>query len=103
MGLYHSTFSFHTLPHITGPSPRRVSLHPKGRRCGIPGKKPAADLERGPVKLHDKICRQRGDSNFATTRALIVFKYGVTVDVLSCVLTPQEITAMNFAGGFEPR
>ncbi len=47
--------------------------------------------------------QQRGHSNFATDWILVAFKYGVTVGVLSRVLTPQEITAMNFAGGFEPR
>src|SRR5258706_8554774 len=47
--------------------------------------------------------QQRGPSNFATDLILVAFKYGVTVGVLSRVLTPQEITAMNFAGGFEPR
>ena len=93
-------------PHlapITGPSTRRVSSLPNGRCYDRPGKKPAADLERDPIKLHDKICRQRGDGNFATDWILIVFKYGVTMDVLIRVLTSQEITAMNFAGGFEPR
>ena len=93
-------------PHstsITGPSARRVPSLPNGRYYDRPGKKPAADLERDPIRLHDQICRQRGDSNFATDWILVVFKYGVTVDVLSRVLTPQEITAMNFAGGFEPR
>src|SRR5258706_3085466 len=93
-------------PHlepITGPSARRVSSHPNGRCYDRPGKKPAADLERDPIKLHDNICRERRVSNFSTDWILIVFKYGVTVDVLSRVLTPQEISAMNFAGGFEPR
>src|SRR5258706_8939266 len=74
------------LEHITGPSVRRVPSLPNGRCCDRPGKKPAADLERDPHKLHDKICRQRGESNFATDWILIVFKYGVTVDVLSRVL-----------------
>ena len=55
------------------------------------------------IKLHDKICRERGDGNFATDWTLIAFKYGVSDGVLSRVLTPQEITAMNFDGGFEPR
>src|SRR5258706_5312041 len=93
-------------PHlepITGPSARRVSSHPNGRCYDRPGKKPAAGLERDPIKLHDNICRERRYSNFATDWTLVVFKNGVTVDVLSRVLTPQEISAMNFAGGFEPR
>ena len=86
-----------------GPSTRRASS-PLNRRCyDRPGKKPAADLERDPIKLHDKICRERGGGNFATDWTLIAFKYGVSNGVLSRVLTPQEITAMNFAGGFEPR
>ena len=92
--------------HLTpssGSSSLRVPSLPNGRHYDRPGKKPAADLERDPIKLHDKICRQCGDSSFATDWTLIVFKHGVTVDVLSRVLTPQEITAMNFAGGFEPR
>src|SRR5882757_10568076 len=73
-------------PHLTpiiGPSDRRVSSHPNGRCYDKPGKKPAADPERDPIKLHDNICRQRGDSNFATDWILIVFKYGMTIDVLS--------------------
>ena len=93
-------------PHlagITGPSVRRVSSRPNGRCYDRPGKKPAADLERDPIRLHDKICRERGESNFATDWILVVFEYEVTIDVLSRVLTSQEITAMNFAGGFEPR
>ncbi len=87
----------------TGPSARRVLSPPNGRCYDRPGKKPAADLERDPIKLHNKICMERGDSNFATDWILIVFEYEVTVDALSRVFTPQEITAMNFAGGFEPR
>ena len=87
----------------TEPSTRRLSSPPRGRCYDSPGKKPAADFERDPIRLHDKICRQRGDNNFATDWVLIVFKYGVTIDVLSRVLTSQEITAMNFAGGFKPR
>src|SRR5258706_951568 len=93
-------------PHLTpttGPSAQRVSSLPNSRCYDRPGKKPAADLERDPIRLHDKICRERGESNFATDWILIVFKYEVTVGVLSRILTPQEITAMNFAGGFEPR
>ena len=94
--------SLHPTPN-TGSSARHVLPLPSGRYYDRPGKKPAADLERDPIKLHDKICRERGDSNFATDWILIVFKYGVTVDILNHVLTPQEVTAMNFAGGFEPR
>ena len=87
----------------TGPSVQRVSSPPRGRWYDSPGKKRAADPERDPIRLHDNICKQCGDSNFATDWILIVFKYGVTIDVLSRILTSQEITAMNFAGGFEPR
>src|SRR5258706_14112910 len=83
----------------TGPSARRVSSPPNGRCYDRPGKKPAADLERDPIKLHDNICRERRASNFSTDWILIVFKYGVTVHVRSRVLTPHEIPAMNFAGG----
>ena len=93
-------------PHLTsttGPGAPPVLSLPHGRCYDRPGKKPAADLERDPIRLHDKIRRERGDGNFATDWIPIVFKYGVTVDVLSRVLTPQEVTAMNFAGGFEPR
>ena len=92
----------HSTPS-TGPDSPRASSPPSGRYYDRPGKKPAADPERDPIKLHDKMCRERGDSNFATDWTLIVFKYGVNVDVLSRVLTSEEITAMNFAGGFEPR
>ena len=102
LGSNHQLGSPHPTPS-TGPSSRRSSSLPNGRCYDRPGKKPAADSECDPVKLHDKICRGRGDSNFATDWTLIVFKYGVTIDVLRRVLTPQEITAMNFTGGFEPR
>ena len=87
----------------TEPNPRRASSRQNGRCYDRPGKKPAADPERDPIKLHDKMCRERGDSSFATDWTLIVFKYGVTIDVLSRVLTSREVIAMNFAGGFEPR
>ena len=87
----------------TEPSARRVSSLSRCRCYDRPGNKLTADSERDSIKLHDNICRQRGDSNFATDWVLIVFKYGVTMDVLIRVLTSQEITAMNFAGGFEPR
>ena len=102
LGSNHQLGSPHPTPS-TGPSAQRVSPLPNGRCYDRPGKKPAADPERDPIKLHDNIRRQRGDSNFATDWTLVVFKYGVTIDVLSRVLTSQEITAMNFAGGFEPR
>ena len=55
------------------------------------------------MKLYDKICKERGGNNFATNWILTVFKHGVSVDVLSRVLTPEEITAMKFTGGFEPQ
>ena len=93
-------------PHPTSsarPTAQRVSSPPNVRCYDRPGKKPAADPERDPIKLHDKICRERGGSNFATDWTLTAFMYGVSEDVLRRVLTPQEITAINFAGGFEPQ
>jgi hypothetical protein len=86
-----------------GPSTQRISPLLRGRCYDRPGKKPPADLERDPVKLHDKICKERGSSNFATNWFLIVFKYGMSKDVLSRILKPEEIAAMDFKGGFEPR
>jgi hypothetical protein len=92
-------------PHApnTGPSAQRESSLPKGRCYDRPGKKPAADLETDPIKLHDKLCQERGGNNYATDWALTVFMYGVDKDVLLRVLTPQEITVMNSTGSFEPR
>ena len=75
----------------------------KGRCYDRPGRKPAVDLERDPVKLYHKICRERRGNNFATDWILTVFKNGVSGDVLARILTPEEISAMNFTGGFEPQ
>jgi hypothetical protein len=98
-------------PHIGSPrtAPGAIpSTHSddslfKGRCYDRPGRKPAADLERDPVKLYDKICKERGGNSFATDWILTVFKHGVNGGVLARVLTPEEITAMDFTGGFEPQ
>jgi hypothetical protein len=95
----------HSSRHTAGaePSTKRALSLSRGRCYDRPGKKNPADREHDPVKLHDKICKERGGSNFATDWILIVFKYGVSGDVLSRILKPQEIAAMDFKGGFEPR
>ena len=93
-------------PHPTpsaGPSVQHVSSLSRGRCYDRPGKKPAADPEPDPVKLHEKVCKERGGSNFATDWVLTAFKYGVDRDVLLRTLKPQEIIAMNFTGDFQPR
>jgi hypothetical protein len=59
--------------------------------------------KRDPVKLHDRICKERSGSNFATNWILTVFKYGVSEDMLNHILKPQEIAAMDFKGGFKPQ
>lgn len=75
----------------------------KGRCYDRPGKKPAVALEPDPAKLYDKICKERGGSNYATYWLFTVFKHGVSEEELSRVLTPEEVIAMNFTGGFEPQ
>ena len=75
----------------------------KGRCYDRPGKKPGVAFEPDPVKLYNKICKERGGSNFATDWIFTVFKHGVSGDVLSRVLTPEEIISMQFAVGFEPQ
>src|SRR5258706_10220367 len=54
-------------PHlepITGPSGRRVPSLPNGRCYDRPGKKPATDFERDPIRLHDKICSSADTATF---------------------------------------
>jgi len=82
---------------------QHAPLGPKSRCYDQPGKKPAADPEPNQVKLHDRVCKARRGSNFATDWVLTAFKYGVSKDALRRFLKPQEIAAMRFTGGFAPR
>jgi len=81
----------------------RLPLVLKDRYYDRPGRKPAADFEPNQIKLHNKICRAHGGSNFATNWVLTAFKYGVNKDALHRSLEPRETNAMNFPGGFKPR
>jgi len=96
----HLVLSAHPTSSI-GPSAQRVLSPHIGRCYDRPGKKPAADFERDPIRLYDKICRGRGRSNFATDWTLVAFKFGITEGELRRVLTPQEISAIDFTGGFD--
>jgi len=101
--IYNHHIGFPSPTPNAGPSAQHVSPLLKGRCYDRPGKKPGVDLEPDAIKLIDKICKGRGGKNFATDWILIVFKYGVSIDVLHRILTPQEITRMKFTGGFEPQ
>ena len=100
-----------TLFSICYPGPRatpraRPTTHfelVKGRCYDRPGRRPSVAFEPDPVKLYDKICKERGGSNFATDWIFTVFKQGVSGDVLLRVLTPEEIISTHFAVGFEPQ
>jgi len=90
-------------PLLTPGAGHNTQYASKGRCYDRPGRKPTASPERNPIKLHDRIFRERGGSNFATDWILTTFKYEMSEHVLRRVLMPQEINAMKFIGGFEPR
>lgn len=94
---------FHRSTSSVGHSVKRAPSVSKSRCYDRPGRKPAADFEPNTIKLHDKICKAHGGSNFATDWVLTAFKHGVNKYVLHRPLQPREVTAMNFPGGFTPR